>query len=130
MSASSRARGEPWLRWLLAALMVTVGVVHFVGPAPFVRIMPKMLPRSLDLPLVYLSGLFEILGGVGLLVPRAQRAAAFGLVALYVCVFPANIQAALEPWRMDAPPWATWARLPFQLLFVLWALRYARRESA
>jgi uncharacterized membrane protein len=106
--------------------MIMVGVVHFVGPEPFVRIMPKALPRRLDLPLVYLSGVFEILGGVGLLVPRAKRAAAWGLVALYVCVFPANIQAALEPERMSAPAWATWARLPFQLVFILWALRYAR----
>jgi uncharacterized membrane protein len=110
--------------------MVAVGIAHFAAPAPFVAIMPAWLPRSWDLPLVLLSGAFEVLGGAGLLVPGARRRAAWGLCVLYICVFPANLQAALEPERMNVPAWAAWARLPFQALFIAWAYRYTKRPRS
>ena len=69
--------------------MIAVGVLHFVRPKAFVRIVPKFLPTPLAL--VYISGFFEILGGVGLLIPETRTWAAWGLIALYVAVFPANI---------------------------------------
>jgi len=75
--------------WTLAAAMVAIGVLHFVRPKPFVRIVPKYLPAPLTL--VYVSGFFEILGGIGLLIPETRVWAAWGLIALYVAVFPANI---------------------------------------
>ena len=62
--------------------------------APFVRAMPPYLPWHLGL--VYLSGVFEVAGGIGLLVPRVRVAAAWGLIALYVAVFPANVHMALH----------------------------------
>lgn len=118
------------LRWLLAIAMCTIGVAHFVQPAPFVAIVPAWLPAPLAL--VYVSGLFEILGGVGLLVPRVQRAAALGLVALFVAVFPANVNQAVNHVSFDAgppPPLAAlYARLPFQLLLVAWAYWLSRPE--
>ena len=93
------------------------------GHAPFVRIVPKFLPAPLAL--VYISGFFEILGGVGLLVPGTRTWAAWGLVALYVAVFPANIymlthNISLNP-KKPIPRWALWLRLPFQFLFIAWA---------
>ncbi len=75
--------------WALAIAMIWVGVLHFVRPKPFVRIVPKYLPAPLAL--VYISGFFEILGGVGLLIPATRVYAAWGLIALYIAVFPANI---------------------------------------
>ena len=75
--------------WLLAIFMVAIGVLHFVRPKPFVRIVPKFLPAPLAL--VYISGFFEILGGIGLLIPETRAWAAWGLIALYIAVFPANI---------------------------------------
>lgn len=108
------------LRWLLAIAMVTVGVLHFVRSAFFVSIVPAYLPNPAAL--VYVSGLFEVLGGVGLLVPRVQRAAAYGLIALYVAVFPANIDMLVHAEKFpDVPTWALWARLPFQAVFIAWA---------
>lgn len=111
------------LRWLLAATMVAVGVAHVVEPEPFVRIVPPVLPAPRFL--VYLSGLFEILGGLGLLVPWSRRFSGWGLIALYVAVFPANVYMA---WSGVSPvpgvevsPWAAWGRLPFQLVFIAWA---------
>jgi len=109
--------------WVLALAMIAIGVLHFVQPKPFVRIVPKFLPAPLAL--VYVSGFFEIAGGVGLLVPATRVAAAWGLIALYIAVFPANIymlthNISLNP-KKPIPRWALWARLPFQFLFIAWA---------
>ncbi len=114
------------LRGLLAGLMVTVGVLHFVHPEFFMKIMPEYIPADKHRFLVLLSGFFEIAGGVGLLLPQTRRAAAFGLVALYIAVFPANIYLALHPEALGVSAAAAIGRLPFQFLFVAWAALYAR----
>lgn len=112
----------------LAAAMVAIGITHFVRPEPFVEIMPAFLPAPLLL--VYVSGAFEILGGIGLLVPRSRRFAAWGLIALYIAVFPANINMAIHditPTGTPAlPTWALWARLPLQLVLIALAYRFTR----
>jgi uncharacterized membrane protein len=120
--ASSSARKRR-LRAVLASGMIGVGILHFVVPGFFVRIVPSALPAPLTLVLV--SGVFEILGGVGLLVPRVRRAASFGLVLLYLAVFPANVNMTLHPEigaGFGIPEWAVWARLPLQAVFIAWAL--------
>lgn len=114
--------------WALALAMVAVGVLHFVQPKPFVRIVPKYLPAPLTL--VYVSGFFEILGGVGLLIPQTRVWAAWGLIALYIAVFPANIymltdDVSLDP-KKPLPRWLLWARLPFQLVFIAWAYMFTK----
>jgi uncharacterized membrane protein len=118
------------LRWILAALMVVAGVAHFATPEPFVRIVPAWLPFPLALVLV--SGVFEILGGVGLLVRRTRRAASYGLAALYLAVFPANLNQALHQISFDGvtpiPPVMLWGRLPLQILFIAWALWVGRDD--
>jgi uncharacterized membrane protein len=115
-------------RYALAAVMVAIGVTHFVTPRFFVEIMPAYLPTPLAL--VYLSGVFEVLGGVGLLLERTRRYSAWGLIALYVAVFPANINMAVNeitPTGFDPiPAWLLWARLPLQLVFIAWAWLYTR----
>jgi len=75
--------------------------------------------------MVYLSGVAEIAGGAGLLIPSLRRAAAWGLVALLIAVFPANVYMALDRVRVTAnplPDWLLWARLPVQLLLIWWVL--------
>lgn len=120
------------LRWLLAIAMIGVGVEHFRNPAFFVNIMPDYLPWHLEL--VYISGVFEILGGVGLLVPMTKRAAAWGLIALYICVFPANINHAVNNVPMldgrELHPALLWGRLPLQAVLILWAWWYARAPKS
>ncbi|MBC8122793.1 MAG: DoxX family protein [Gemmatimonadaceae bacterium] len=109
-------------RVLLSVFMVTAGILHFVNPEPFVRIVPPYLPYHLEL--VYISGFFEILGGVGLLIPPVSRAAAWGLIALFVAVFPANINMALNNIALEGlqydPVWH-WVRLPLQAVLIAWA---------
>lgn len=116
---------------VLAAAMTIVGVLHFTSPEGFEAIVPRWLPAPRAL--VYVSGVAEIAGGLGLLLPRTRRAAALGLVALYVAVFPANVNMAVNHLPLGGatlPVWALWVRLPFQLLFIAWAHRFARRGSS
>ncbi len=115
------------LQYLLAAFMVGMGVLHFVAPKGFIRTVPKALPAPAAL--VAISGAFEILGGVGLVVPLTQRWAAWGLIALYLAVFPANVNMAVHhiPFgRGPTPRWLLWARLPMQALLIYWAWTYTR----
>ncbi|MCB9664367.1 MAG: DoxX family protein [Alphaproteobacteria bacterium] len=107
------------VRWLTAASFAAVGVLHFTHAHVFLLMMPPWLPWHLEL--VWLSGAFEILGAVGLLVPRTRRVAAWGLLALLVAVFPANVHMAVAGVELpvDALPQSEagrWIRLPFQLV--------------
>jgi len=114
--------GKVLARGALALAMIGVGITHFTSPEPFVRIVPAALPAPLAL--VYVSGVAEIAGGVGILIPKTRRAAGWGLIALYIAVFPANVNMALHgisPGDTPVPAWAAWARLPFQIVFILWA---------
>jgi len=113
-------------RVLLAVLFVAAGVLHFVFAPTYLRIMPPYLPAPKLL--VEVSGVFEILGGAGLLVPFSRRAAAWGLVALLVAVVPANVQMAIDHARWAAiPEWALWLRVPMQGMLIWWAWLYTRR---
>lgn len=110
-------------RVLAAGAFVGVGVLHFTHPAVFLSIMPPWIPASWHLACVHISGVAEILGGVGLLHPATRRAAAWGLLALLVAVFPANVHMAIHNVGLgDLPPnpVAAWARLPFQFVFAAW----------
>jgi uncharacterized membrane protein len=105
--------------FLLSAFFVFAGVSHFTNEAFFVRIVPPWLPYPLLM--VQLSGVAEIAGGLGVLVPQWRRAAGWGLIALLVAVYPANVEMALFPERFpDTTPALLYARLPFQLLFGVW----------
>jgi uncharacterized membrane protein len=104
--------------WLIAAIFVGAGVMHFVKPRLFAAIVPPFLPNALLL--VYLSGVAEILGGLGVLVPAFRVWAGWGLIALLVAVFPANIYMAMEAEKFGIAPVWLWLRLPLQLVLIAW----------
>ena len=111
----------------LGAFFVVAGTNHFVNPDFYVRMMPPYLPAHLAL--VYLSGIFEILGGVLVLALRVRALAGWGVVVLLLAVFPANVHMALSPKLFpDTPAFALYARLPFQALFIAWAYWATRPE--
>jgi uncharacterized membrane protein len=117
-------------RWILAGSMITVGVLHFARSSQFVQIVPLALPHPLLL--VYISGIFEIIGGVGLLIPRVSDAAAWGLIILFVAVFPANINQAVNHIAIEGVPdnpTLYWLRLPLQAVLIAWAWRYTRKPE-
>ena len=82
-------------RFALAAFFMTAGIAHFAASEFFVAIMPPYLPLHLEL--VYLSGVCEVCGAVGILWTRTRKAAGVGLITLTVAVFPANLHMALHP---------------------------------
>ncbi|HEX8290520.1 MAG TPA: MauE/DoxX family redox-associated membrane protein [Pyrinomonadaceae bacterium] len=116
------------LKYLLCLFFVGAGLNHFINPAFYLKIMPPYLPwhRFLN----YLSGFFEIALGVLLLTPALTRVAAWGLIALLVAVFPANIQMAINPQLYpEISPAALWLRLPLQAVFIAWAYWYTRPDG-
>ena len=108
---------------LASIAYIGAGILHFVRPAPYLKIMPPYIPWHEAM--VAISGFCEILGGIGLLIPGTRRAAAWGLVALLVAVFPANIYMATNPVEAGAASvaaWIRWGRLPLQALLIWWLL--------
>ena len=104
---------------VLAIFMITAGIMHFVNPAFFLKIMPPYLPLHKELVLV--SGVFEVVLGVLLLVPQTSSMAAWGIVALLIAVFPANLYLYQHQDILPASPVVHFLRLPLQGLFILWA---------
>ena len=116
---------------LLALFFVAAGVTHFTNPGFFVDIVPPALPAPLAL--VYVSGVFEIAGGLAVLWPASRAVAGVGLVLLLLAVYPANLYMAFAPERFVAqgtPLWALYARLPMQFVFIAWAWWATRRDGA
>jgi uncharacterized membrane protein len=115
--------------YALAAFMVFAGLNHFLAHATYVAMVPDVLPwKSL---LVDISGIAEMAGGLGLLHPKTRRAAGIGLVLLFLAVFPANINMAVNHLPLgtrEVPAWTLWARLPVQALFIAWAW-WASRQT-
>lgn len=114
---------------LAAIFYVVAGTLHFIKTDAYLRIMPPYIPWHLAM--VRISGVLEILGGLGLLLSRTRRAAAWGLVALLIAVFPANIYMATNPVDAGAEsvaPVLRWARLPLQLVFIWWLLWCTRAQ--
>jgi uncharacterized membrane protein len=113
-----------------ALFFMGAGILHFGHPEPFVKVMPPFIPWPLTM--VYISGVAEIAGGIGLLVRPFQRAAAWGLVALLVAVFPANVYMALDQVQVTANPlpvWLLWARVPLQFVLIWWVVEVSRKPT-
>ena len=122
-SRETRRYGLP----LLVAFFMVAGTMHFIAPDAYVRIVPPFLP--VPRLLVLMSGIAEILGGFGLLLPFTRRWAAWSLVLLLLAVFPANIYTAVShvPFPgIFGQSWLQWLRLPLQIPLILWALRYTK----
>jgi uncharacterized membrane protein len=106
-------------RFFAGPVMTFAGVMHFLKPRWYMRIMPAWIPAHREL--VYASGVAEIAGALGTMHPRTRRPAGLFLIATLVAVFPANVDMALRPDDFGDLPGgapALWARLPFQGLFV------------
>jgi len=121
-------------RRLIATLFVVAGLAHFVVPAFFEAIVPPWLPEWLPPPraLVYLSGVAELVGGLGVLVPSVRVAAGWGLLALLLAVFPANVHMLREAQAAGASIWwlvVLTVRLPLQALLLWWVWRVVVRAK-
>jgi len=117
---------ETLTRFVFGAAFVVAGLNHFRNPGFYVGIMPPYLPWPLAL--VYLSGVAEAVLGALLLFPTWTVLAAWGLIALLIAVFPANVHMAMHPdLYPSVPPTLLLIRLPVQGLLIAWASWYTRR---
>jgi uncharacterized membrane protein len=108
--------------------MTVAGLMHFLKPRWYMRIIPPYLPAHREL--VYASGVAEIAGALGTMHPRTRRPAGLFLIATLLAVFPANVHMAVNARDYRDLPGgeaALWARLPFQGLFIYWVWRATRR---
>jgi uncharacterized membrane protein len=113
-------------RLLLGVAFIGAGVNHFVMPGPYETIVPPSM-KSRARSLVVVSGVAEVAGGLGVLLPWTRRFAGLGLIALLAAVFPANLYMARAPESFrKIPRWALYARLPLQPMMMLWAWRATR----
>lgn len=109
--------------YVMASIYILAGLLHFLQPQVFLKIMPPYIP--FHRAMVLLSGIAEILLGFGLLFPATREYAAWGIIALLIAVFPANIeQVRSKGARLGLPMWAVIARLPLQLVLIWWAWLY------
>ena len=111
-----------------AALFIVGGVGHFLATDYYMKIMPPYLPYHPEL--VLLSGVFEFALGVLLLVSATSRLAAWGLIALLIAVFPANVYMYQHAEAFSVAPTILLLRLPIQGLLILWAYSYTKRTDA
>ena len=115
--------------FITAGFYINVGIKHFTEPDWFVHIIPPFL-LFIGLELVYISGVFEILFGIMLLIPKTRKLAAYGLILLLIAVYPANLYLAFyeEPQKLIGISAfaASWVRLPIQFIFLGLAYWHAK----
>ena len=113
---------KPIFRRMMSFFMIAAGISHFIIPGQYIKIVPGVLPNPAAI--VYVSGVFEILGGIGLLVPQVSALAAWGLVLLFIAVYPANLNMAINGIEIENIPNTWWfqaIRLPLQFVLIAWA---------
>lgn len=117
-------------RIALGFFFIAAGTMHFVKPDFYAAIIPSSLPAPAAL--VALSGVAEIAGGLGLMIPRVRQAAGVGLVLLLMAVFPANLEMLRQARFGNGPEWVEallWLRLPLQLVLIWWVWRLSRPHN-
>ncbi len=123
-----RAKWRAGAKFLFGAFFIGAGLNHFINPGFYLDIMPPYLPWHL--PLVYASGVAEAALGTLLLFRRWSKIAAWGLIALLIAVFPANLHMALNAELYPQfSPILLWLRLPLQALLIAWAYLYTRSND-
>jgi len=117
-------------RWLLTLFLIAAGCNHFLQPDLHIAMIPAMLPAPRTLVLV--SGIAQVVGGLGLVFRSTRRVAAWGVVVLLIVLLPANVNMALHhlPYgNHQVPAWILWARVPLQAVFVAWAWWFTRPDD-
>lgn len=128
VAAPVNRRSTGRLHRSVAALFFTSGTLHFVAEKFFVAIVPRGLPKPRMI--VQVSGVGELAGAAGVLIPQTRRFAGKGLIALLLAVFPANVNMAVNAERFkQVPAWALWARLPLQLVAIAWVWAATQRRG-
>ena len=113
----------PWHLYLMAFLYISAGFNHFRKPGMYIRIIPPFFknPKLINT----LSGVAEILLGILLVFPLSRKFAAWGIIALLIAVFPANLFMFQDKKAsFGLPKWILFVRLPLQIVLIYWAYQY------
>ena len=110
--------------YIMAAFFVYAGISHFTKKNFFMKAMPPYIPNHEAV--VVLSGIAEIIFGIGLLFQPSRSYAAWGIILLLIAVFPANIYMATSGKFKNIPQWLLWLRLPLQIVLIAWAYLYTK----
>lgn len=108
-------------RFIIAGLFLCAGALHFIRPGAYVSVMPDYIPWHKAM--VYISGAAEILGAIGIIIPKTQKWAGWGLIVLLIAVFPVNIEMAIMAFQQQGWSlyfWGTLLRLPLQFILIYW----------
>lgn len=112
-------------KFILSFLLIAAGILHFVKPHIFIKIMPSYIPFHLQM--VYISGAAEILCGLLLIFPQTQKIGAYLSIFLFIAVFPANIEMARKFYEIHHKYfWLTVARLPLHVVLIWWAYQFRK----
>jgi len=111
----------------MGTLFIITGISHFVNPAMFLKMMPRPFP--FPLAMVYLSGMLEVGLGLFLFSKKFRPTAAWGVIALLIAVFPANIFMATHASEWNIPQWILYLRLPLQFVLLYWAFQYTKKPD-
>lgn len=115
----------PWHFYFMAIIYFIAGLIHFVKPAMYMRIMPNYLPAHKTL--VYLSGLAEIILAIGLLFPATKNLAIYGIILMLAIFLLVHIYMITNPKAAAGfPMWSLYARLPLQFALMWWAWYYLK----
>jgi len=110
--------------YLQSGFYILAGIMHFLNPDFYMKIMPPFIP--FPMLMIYISGVAESALGIGLFVEKTRRLSAWGIIALLIAVFPANIYAYYADINLGAPLWVNLFRLPIQGLFIWWAYSFTK----
>lgn len=108
-------------RYIISGIFLVAGLLHFIKPGVYIKIMPDYVPYHETM--VYLSGVAELAGAIGILLPEYRTWASWGLILLLIVVFPANIEMTLKAYKVKGLNWYTWLtilRLPLQFVLIYW----------
>jgi uncharacterized membrane protein len=111
-------------------LFIFTGLSHFFMPEEMAQLLPPVIPMRIEL--IYITGVLEILGAIGLLIPGLARLASLGLILFLIGVLPANIYAAFNYVAFgshELGPIYLLARIPFQLFLIGWAYYFGLRSE-
>ncbi len=126
----AKPKGTTPTQALTGLFFIGAGLAHFLLPKSFRKIVPPALPKPMEI--VYISGVFEILGGVGMFIPGVRKLASLGLAALLVAVYPANVYHTVGKVKlggiMDKPQYHA-VRLPLQPVLVWWVLKSGKSKK-
>ena len=113
----------PWHLYLMAFAYILAGIMHFIKPKMYMRIMPRYLPGHYTL--VLLSGIAEIGLGLGVLLPQTRAIAIYGIIAMLLIFLLVHFyMLSGEKASAGIPKWILMARIPLQFVLIYWAYNY------